>query len=210
MKIVAVFGSPRKGGNSDTLAEVFLQEAEGIGAEVERFRLKELKYGGCIACNSCKTKSETCVLKDDLIPVLEAVREAETLLVATPVYFFDMPSQVKAFMDRWYSFFKPNYFARKDISRLPSGKNVIFVTSQRAPESLFMDFIQRYNYMLKLFGFKRMHLIRGCKLGDDLDDADKREDLLEKARETASKVLAGEPSDAHIPPYSRQGDKAET
>jgi len=203
MKIVAVFGSPRKGGNSDTLAEIFLQEAERMGAEVERFRLKDLKYNGCIACNSCKTKSEKCVLKDDLIPVLEAVRETETLLVSTPVYFFDMPSQLKAFMDRWYSFFKPNYFARKDLSRLPSGKNVIFVTSQRAPESLFMDFIQRYNYMFKLFGFKRMHLIRGCKLGDDLNDAAKREDLLEKARQTASRVLAGEPSDADIPPYYR-------
>ena len=207
MRIVAAFGSPRKGGNSDTLAEAFLHEAERLGADVERFRLNTLKFQGCIACNECKTKTERCVLKDDLAPALDAVREADTLLIATPVYFGDMPSQLKAFMDRCYSFYKPNYFARKDRSRLPPGKNLVFVISQRAPESFFVDFIQRYNFIFKAFGFNTPHLIRGCELGDNRNAAADRGDLLEKARSTARRVLAGEPSDANIAPYRLSVDE---
>lgn len=205
MKITAIFGSPRPKGNSTALAEAFLQEAERLGAEVERFRLNTMNYQGCIACNSCKTKTEHCVLQDDLSFVLEAVREAETLLIATPVYALDMPSKLKAFIDRCYSFFKPHYYKRKDRSRLPPGKKMIFVLAQRAPETMFIDFVQRYDYMFKLLGIKTMYLIRGCELGDDLDAAARRGDLIEQARETARRVMAGEPVDTAIPPYLCQG-----
>jgi putative NADPH-quinone reductase len=201
MKIAAVFGSPRKKGNSETLAEAFLQEAERLGAEVERFHLNQMTYRGCIACYSCKKKGEQCALNDDLSPVLDAVYKAETVLLATPVYFFDMPSQLKAFVDRWYSFFKPHFHETNDISRLPSGKNAVFVVTQKAPDSIFVDFVQRYDFMFKIFGFRPMHLIRGCDLGDSRSTASRREELLEKARETARRVMAGKPSDAGISPY---------
>ncbi len=196
MRIAAVFGSPRRSGNSETLAETFLQEAERLGAEVERFHLSGMSYQGCIACYACKKKLEQCALDDDLTPVLKSVYEADALLVATPVYFFDMPSQLKAFVDRWYSFFKPRFHETHDISRLPEGKDVIFVVSQRAPENVFIDFIQRYDLMFRLFGFKPMHLVRGCDLGDSRSAASKRPDLLEKARKAAGRVMAGEPADA--------------
>jgi len=201
MKITAILGSPRLNGNSTTLAESFLQEAERLGAEVERFRLNTMNYQGCVGCNLCKTKTDHFVLQDDLSFVLEAVREAETLLIATPVYALDMPSQLKAFIDRCYSFFKPHYYKRKDRSRLPSGKKIIFVLAQRAPETMFIDFVQRYDYMFNLLGLKIAYLIRGCELGDDLDAAAKRGDLIEQARETARRVMAGEPVDTAIPPY---------
>jgi multimeric flavodoxin WrbA len=198
MKIVAVFGSPRNKGNSATLAEAFLHEAEHLGANVERYHLNSMNYQGCRACYSCKKKSEHCALDDDLTPVLKAVYKAETLLVATPVYFFDMPAQLKAFIDRWYSFFKPHFHETNDISRLPEGKNIIFVVTQRAPENVFIDFIQRYDLVFKLFGFKPMYLIRGCDLGDSRSAAAKRADLLDMARMTARKVIAGDPSDSDI------------
>jgi len=194
MKIAAVFGSPRKKGNSATLAEAFLHEAEHLGAVVERFHLSAMQYQGCIACYSCKKKTEQCALEDDLTPVLKSVYEADTLLVATPVYFFDMPSQLKAFIDRWYSFFKPRFHETNDISRIPEGKNIVFVVTQRAHDNMFIDFIQRYDLAFRLFGFKPMYLIRGCDLGDSRSAASKRPDLLETARMTARRLMAGEPS----------------
>jgi multimeric flavodoxin WrbA len=198
MKIVAVFGSPRKNGNSATIAEAFLQEAERLGASVERFHLNSMNYQGCIACYSCKKKGEQCALNDDLTPLLNAVYEAETLLVATPVYFFDMPAQLKAFIDRWYSFFKPRFHETTDISRIPKGKNIVFIVTQRAHDDVFIDFIQRYDLVFKLFRFNPMYLIRGCDLGDSRSAAAKRPDLLEMAQITAGKVMAGEPSDSDI------------
>jgi len=205
MKITAVLGSPRKKGNSETLAEAFLEEAERLGAKVERFRLSALTYQGCTACQACKTTSEQCVLKDDLSPVLDALIEADAFLLATPVYFLDMPSQVKALIDRWFSFLKPGHLARSDASRLPAGKQMVLVVSQGAPESYFVDFVIRYDFIFKLLGFQPMHLIRGARLSDDPNAAAKRDDLLDKARTTARKVLAGEPSDADIPPYALRG-----
>lgn len=198
MRIVAVFGSPRKKGNSETLAEAFLQEAEHHGAEVVRFHLNAMSCQGCIACYACKKKGDHCALQDDLTLVLKAVWESETLLVATPVYFFDMPAQLKAFIDRWYSFFKPRFHETNDISRLPEGKNIVFVVTQRAHDNMFIDFIQRYDLVFRLFGFRPMHLIRGCDLGDSRSAASKRPDLLELARMTAKRVMAGEPSDSDL------------
>ena len=201
MKTVAVFGSPRKNGNSDTLAEVFLQEVENLGTVVTRFYLRELTYSGCIACNACKIKATRCVLDDDLSMVLDAVQDADNLVLATPVYFYDMPSQIKAFIDRWYSFFKPNYFARKDVSRLQAGKTAIIVVAQRATEAFFLDFIQRYAYMLNRFGFLDVHVIRGCELGDSMDGVPNRKDLIEKAKSTAIRVMDREKSEIRIPKY---------
>lgn len=207
MKIAAVLGSPRKNGNSETLAEAFLEEAERLGAQVERFRLSALTYQGCTACLACKTTSEHCVLEDDLTPVLDALTEADTFLLAVPLYFLDMPSQVKALVDRWFSFLKPGHLTRPDASRLLAGKQMVLVVSQGAPESYFLDFVIRYHFIFKLLGFQPMHLIRGARLSNDPHDAAKRDDLLDKARTTARKVLAGEPSDADIPPYALRGGK---
>jgi multimeric flavodoxin WrbA len=194
MKITAVFGSPRKGRNSESLAEELLKEAERLGAKVERFRLSEMRYRGCIACDGCKTGSERCVLKDDLSRTLEAMAETDVLVIATPIYFGDMPSQMKGFVDRWYSFFKPNYFAREDKRRLAGGKTAVLVVTQGAPETAFTEFIERLGRIAGVFGFEKRHVIRGCQLRNEPDVAANRPALLELARETAGRVMAGEPS----------------
>jgi multimeric flavodoxin WrbA len=203
MKIAAVFGSPRKGANSETIAEAFLQEAQKLGAQVERFSLCRMKFQGCIACMACKTKGEVCGLHDDLTAALQAVSGADVVLLATPVYFFDMPSLMKGFIDRWFSFFKPDYFKRKDLSRLASGKKIVFIVTQGAPETSFADFIGRYDFIFRLFGFEPMYLVRGCAMAPSPDAASKRPELLEKARRIAGLVMAGQPSEDSIPPYSQ-------
>lgn len=203
MELAAVFGSPRRQGNSATLAETFLETAEAAGARVRRFHLGRLHPSGCIACQACKTRSERCVLEDDLTGALEAVREADGLLIATPVYFYDVPAQLKAFLDRWYSFFKPEYFAREDASRLPPGKTGVLVVTQRAPEEFFSDTVVRLAHLLRRFGFGPIHAVRGGGLGDSPDAARRRGELLERARAAARRVIAGEPPPEPIPAYDR-------
>ena len=201
MNITAVFGSPRKKGNSETLGEAFLQEAERGGAKVERYHVNKLNISGCRSCYACKKDREDCILKDDATPILESVHECDVLLFAFPVYFFDVPAQMKAFIDRWFSFFKPNFHARSDPSRLPQGKTAVLAVAQNAPEDLFKDLVQRYDYLFGRFGFKTMHLIRGGELGEGKGEAAARDDLMQRARFVARRVLSGEPSDLFIPPY---------
>ena len=83
MKIVRLLGSPRPKGNSAAMAGKFCETAEGLGAEVTTFALNKLKYRGCQACMTCKTKLDKCVLKDDLADTLSRI--LVTRLESTPV-----------------------------------------------------------------------------------------------------------------------------
>ena len=84
MKIVAVLGSPRPKSNSTALARTILQKAGELGAETEEFVLNKLQFKGCQGCETCKKKLDRCVLKDDLAPVLEAVKAADAVVLPLP------------------------------------------------------------------------------------------------------------------------------
>ena len=68
-----------------------------------------MNFKGCQGCGACKAEKEKCVVQDDLTQVLEAVRETDVLVLASPVYFADVTAQMKAFVDRTYSFLKPDF-----------------------------------------------------------------------------------------------------
>ena len=152
MKIVAVLGSPRLKGNSTALARKILNKAGELGAETQEFMLNKLQYKGCQGCETCKKKLDRCVLKDDLAPVLEAVKEADALVMATPNYFGEVSAQFKAFFDRTYSFLNADF-----SSRLSSGKSSVFVYAQGATElNLYGDVFPRYERWLKHYGFRAL------------------------------------------------------
>jgi multimeric flavodoxin WrbA len=156
MKIVAVLGSPRPQGNSNTLARAFLEAARERGAETQEFLLNQMDFKGCQACMACKTKSETCILEDDLAPILEAVRDADVLVLASPVYFGDLSSQLKAFFDRTYSCINPDFSCR-----LPAGKKAVMILTQANPDpAQFEDIFPRYERWLKLYGCDPIRLLR--------------------------------------------------
>lgn len=120
---------------------------EKLGGEVAIFSLNKLIYRGCQACMTCKTKLDRCVLKDDLTEVLDAIREADILVLATPTYFADVSSQLKSFIDRTYSYLVPDYLTNPNPSRLSPGKKLIFIQTQAQPdENQFDDIFSRYDY----------------------------------------------------------------
>lgn len=188
MKVVAVLGSPRPNGNSATLARHFCETAEKLGAEVQTFALQELDYRGCIACMGCKTTSVKCVVEDDLTQVLDAVAETDVLVLATAVYYSDVTSQLKAFIDRTFSYLVPDFFTNPNPSRLSPGKALVFVQTQAFDENQHTDVFVRYGGAFKAMGFGDGHLIRGCGLGGS-GEAAGREELLKLVEETAQKVV---------------------
>lgn len=97
--VLIISSSPRKGGNSDTLCNQFRKGAEEAGNPVDKIRLAEMKIDYCSACYACKTKGH-CVKQDDMVQVLDKMRSADVIVLATPVYFYTMCAQMKTMIDR--------------------------------------------------------------------------------------------------------------
>ncbi len=188
-KITCLLGSPRPKGNSAAIAKRFCETAEKLGAQITTFALNKLTYKGCQACMTCKTKLDKCVLKDDLGQVLDSIREADVLVMATPVYYADVSGQMKAFIDRTFSYLVPDYMTNSNPSRLSAGKKLVFIQTQGQPEeSQYADVFPRYDFFFNWYGFKDNCLIRGCGLMN-AGEAEAREDIMKLAEETARKVM---------------------
>jgi multimeric flavodoxin WrbA len=110
-KIMVLNGSPRKGGNTSTVAAWFAEGAMAAGAEVEMIHIAQLKskFSGCIACMGCqKSDKYECQVEDDVKPVLARMSKADAVVFATPTYFFGPSAQTKSVVDRMYSQIKFN------------------------------------------------------------------------------------------------------
>jgi multimeric flavodoxin WrbA len=191
MKIACVLGSPREKGNSAAIAQRFLDTAEALGAESETFILNKLSYRGCQACYACKTKLDRCILKDGLTPVLEAVKNADVLVIATPTYYGDVSGQFKCFMDRTYSYLKPDYITNSQPSRLAPGKKLVFIMTQGHPdEAMFNHVFPLYDRFFRWYGLAETRLIRACGVGGG-GVVDVPERFLEEAEEAARAIAAG-------------------
>ena len=99
MKVLAISSSPRKGGNSDVLCDEFLKGAAQNGHETQKIRLAEKKIAPCTACYGC-VEHHACVRKDDMEDVLEALKTADVIVLASPVYFYSICAQMKTMIDR--------------------------------------------------------------------------------------------------------------
>ena len=165
MKIACILGSPRAKGNSATIAQAFLAAAEKNGATVETFPLNGLVYKGCQSCMACKTTQDACAVQDALTPVLEAVRAADILVMTSAVYMAHVTGQLKSFIDRTYSFLKPDYLTTPNPSRLAPGKKAVFILTQGAPdEKMFADIQTKMEHLLTWYGFEKIETIRGLGL----------------------------------------------
>ena len=99
MKVLGIYGSPRRGGNTDQLLDKALEGAMSVGAEISRIYVRDLKMSGCIACGGCD-KTGKCVVDDDMQSVYPILEEADIILLASPIYFYGLTAQVKALIDR--------------------------------------------------------------------------------------------------------------
>jgi multimeric flavodoxin WrbA len=184
MKIIALLGSPRPESNSTILAKAFLDACQDRGATVEAYFLNKMHYQGCQACMSCKTKTEACILADDLTPVYEAIRQADVLVIVSPVYFGDLSGQLKTAFDRFYAYLDANF-----ASRLPAGKQGVFIFTQGNPdEEQFKDIFGRYETFMNWLNFQRIHLIRACGLQGP-GEVKERPQALQQAVDLANRVM---------------------
>ena len=103
-KILLVMGSPRKEGNSATLAKQVAAGAQATGAKIETFYLHTMNIQPCTACDACREeRDKDCVIDGDMETLYPKLRQADALVIASPIYVFAVCAQTKLFMDRWYA-----------------------------------------------------------------------------------------------------------
>ena len=162
MSTVCLLGSPRRDGNSDTLAKRFTTCAMQYGTPVKTFALSELTYNGCINLFRCKSDLNHCGQTDGLMPVLAAIADAQVLVLASPVYFTSVTGQMKLAIDRLFSFFVPDYPTADRKSRLTSGRHLVFLQTQGEPEDRYAGLMDSMSASFDGLGFDQQHLIRVC------------------------------------------------
>lgn len=98
-KIIVVSSTLRKGGNSDRLADEFAKGATDAGNSVERINIRDIDLKFCIGCLSC-VNTRKCVLHDGMNELYDRIQNADILVFATPIYYYEMAGQLKTFLDR--------------------------------------------------------------------------------------------------------------
>lgn len=107
-KVLILSSSPRKGGNSETLAAAFAKGAEDAGNRVEMISLREKTYGFCRGCLSC-LQTGKCVIRDDAAEIVEKMHDADVIAFATPIYYYSVSGQLKTMLDRANPLFDSDY-----------------------------------------------------------------------------------------------------
>ena len=118
-QVLVILGSPRRKGNSATLAAQISRGAKSSGAELETLFLQDLEISPCRGCDTCqKPDSKGCAIKDDMQEIYPKLIKANAWIIASPVYWFTMSAQTKIFMDRCYALpaYDKNPFAGKRIA----------------------------------------------------------------------------------------------
>jgi multimeric flavodoxin WrbA len=111
-KVLVITTSLRARSNSDRLAEELIRGAADAGHDVERISLKGKEIRFCIGCLACQ-KTQKCVLKDDAAEIAEKVKNADTLVFVTPIYYYEMSGQMKTLLDRLNPLYPSDYRFRK-------------------------------------------------------------------------------------------------
>jgi multimeric flavodoxin WrbA len=111
LKVLGLFGSPRRGGNTDILLEEALKGAEMEGAEVERLHLTDFTITPCKECHGCD-KTGNCVILDDMQKVYPKLLGADVIILASPIFFYGITAWAKALVDRCQAFWSRKYLLK--------------------------------------------------------------------------------------------------
>lgn len=109
MRILVLNGSPRPRGNTKRMIEAFCDGAAQGGHHVDVVDVCRKKIAGCLACEYCHTQGNgSCIQKDEMQDVYALLKEADMLVIASPIYYHGITGQLKCAIDRFYSAAYPN------------------------------------------------------------------------------------------------------
>ena len=136
--VLGIYGSPRKGGNTDQLLDSALEGAESAGASLRTVYARTLTMSGCIECGGCD-RTGKCVVNDDMQHVYPSLIEADLVFLASPVFFYGVTAQVKALIDRAQALWAKRLLEKspEQRKRFDGGKGYLISTGATKGAQLF-------------------------------------------------------------------------
>ncbi len=174
MKVAAFVGSPRPDGVTDAVVRQVLSGAEDMGADSSIFHIGLLHIMGCHACMRCR-KTGICALDDDMKPLFEELKNADCIILGTPIYFYYMTAQMKAFTDRLFSLIDEGF-----ESRLGQKKSVLVVTQGAEKPELFENQISSMTEAWRIAGLELIETVHVCAL-ESAEEVQEDDELMRKA-----------------------------
>lgn len=179
MKILALVGSPRLGGNTDFLVDQALGEAAKLGAQIEKIMLSQYTVAPCLGHDDCGS-FESCMQKDDTSWILNRFCEADGVILATPVYYYNVTAQLKAFMDR-------NYFLYMHSQKSQAKAVGIIVVAQSEGIEDAVHTLKRY--INEVFEVPKDRILELHGYAFRLGEAKNNPQLVEQAQEFGRKMV---------------------
>lgn len=184
--IVVVMGSPRKEGNSATLARQIIAGAEENGAQVESFYLHGMNIQPCHACYQCNEALEDdCVRDDDMQSLYPKLRQADAIVIASPIYFFTVSAQTKLFIDRCYALLGP------DEETAFKGKQIGIVLTYGDKDPFSSGAVNALRLFQDMFNYTESEIV-GMIYGSAEEEGEIREnnELMKEAFELGKKMAS--------------------
>jgi multimeric flavodoxin WrbA len=189
MKVLGILGSPRRGGNSETLLKALLQGAAAGGAEVEEVLLRNLKISPCLEIYHC-FKDGTCPIKDDMQELYGKLLAADVVVLATPVFFYGVSAQAKTMIDRTQALWARRYVMKQDF---PGGRRqgVLLAVGATRGRLLFVGVRLTAKYFFDAVNVRYAAelLVRGT---DEKGAIQEKPETLEQARDLGRRLAQGE------------------
>ena len=147
LKVLAIHGSPRVGGNSDLILSAFIEGALAKGASVEKISVYQLKFSPCIECGACDVSGE-CVLSDDFTPLYEKILASDVIVCATPIFFYTHPSMLQAFFERFQALWCKKYRLKEAHPFGKTPKGVLLAVGATRGKKLFEGLVRSFRYVI--------------------------------------------------------------
>lgn len=120
VRMAAIYGSPRRSGNTATLLQSAVEGARSQGARVDEIFLRDLKLSPCLEIYGCR-KTGRCVIRDDYQQLVDTLLAAQGIMLASPVFFYGVSAQTKTMIDRFQSLWVKKYW----IDQVPFGRKPV-------------------------------------------------------------------------------------
>jgi multimeric flavodoxin WrbA len=196
MNVLVFLGSPRKKGNSEVLTTAVLEGVRQAGGQPEIIRLCDLKIAPCISCGGCD-KTGKCVVEDDMTPLYEKIITVNRIIVSSPIFFYGVTAQTKAFIDRTQALWNRKRILQKKGEWVENPERKGFFVSVAATRGarIFEGAVltMKYGYDAMDMLYAGDFLVTGP---DKRGDMAKYEQKLAEARESGKNFMLGQ--DAHV------------
>lgn len=194
MKVLGISGSPRAGGNTDIILGRALEGATSSGAETESVFVRELNISFCRECRSC-SKTGECVINDDIKRIFLIFKDIDHLILASPIFFYGLPAQLKALIDRAQHAWSNKYILKRDfaLKKKDKRRGLFLGVGATKGERLFEGSIRTVKYFFDAIDIRYAGevLVRGVDKKGEISQYPK---YLEEAYQAGEKLAKSSPS----------------